>query len=44
MEKKLIPENLQGSSNKHRSLTFMLSNSANKLLKVVGEIYEKCDE
>jgi hypothetical protein len=43
-KEELIPEKLRGSSNKHSALTFILSNSGTELLKVVGQIYEKCDE
>ena len=43
-KEQLIPENLRGRDNKHCALTFMLSNSGTELLKVVGQIYEKCDE
>jgi len=43
-KEELIPEKLRGRDNKHSALTFILSNSGNELLKVVGQIYEKCDE
>jgi hypothetical protein len=43
-KEELIPGKLRGRDNKHSALTFMLSNSGTELLKVVGQIYEKCDE
>jgi hypothetical protein len=43
-KEELIPEKLRGRDNKHSALTFILSNSGTELLKVVGHIYEKCDE